>query len=73
MHQTQFSEKIPYVGFTQIQSQIHTQTLVHKKTYILEELVESKGHICMFFLKYHCELNPIERNWYHAKKQANQW
>ena len=42
---------------------------------ILEELVEGKGHIhvCMFFPKYHCELNPIERNWCHAKKQARQY
>ena len=27
---------------------------------ILEEVVRSKGHICLFFPKYHCELNPIE-------------
>ena len=41
---------------------------------ILQELVERKGHIlCMFFPKYHCELNPIERNWCHAKKQARQY
>lgn len=26
----------------------------------------------MFFPKYHCELNPIEKNWCHAKKQARQ-
>ena len=40
---------------------------------ILVELVESECHICMFFPKYHCELNPIERNWCHAKKQVRQY
>ena len=28
----------------------------------------SRGHICLFIPKYHCELNPIERVWGHAKK-----
>lgn len=40
---------------------------------ILEELVESESHICLYFPKYHCELNPIERNRCHAKKQARQY
>ena len=40
---------------------------------ILEELVESESHICLYFPKYHCELNPIERNQCHAKKQARQY
>ena len=33
------------------------------KTYIT-----SKGHRCMFIPKYHCELNPIEREWGHCEK-----
>lgn len=36
----------------------------------VEELIESKGHICLFFPKSHCELNPIERCWCHAKKHT---
>ena len=28
---------------------------------ILEELVESQSHICLFLPRFHCELNPIER------------
>ena len=40
---------------------------------ILEEVVHSRGHICLFFPKYHCELNPIERNWSHAKRVARQY
>ncbi|THU75878.1 hypothetical protein K435DRAFT_706193 [Dendrothele bispora CBS 962.96] len=29
----------------------------------LEELIESRGHICDFYPKYHCELNFIEQYW----------
>ena len=39
----------------------------------LEEVVHSRGHICLFFPKYHCELNPIERNWCNAKRIARQY
>ena len=35
---------------------------------IVEEYIESCGHICLFLPKYHCELNPIERVWCKAKK-----
>ena len=37
---------------------------------LLEEMVEARGHICMFIPKFHCELNPIERVWCHAKKHT---
>ena len=33
----------------------------------LEELIESRGHICDFYPKYHCELNFIEQYWGAAK------
>jgi hypothetical protein len=29
----------------------------------LEELITSRGHICDFYPKYHCELNFIEQYW----------
>ncbi|EIW77797.1 hypothetical protein CONPUDRAFT_62226 [Coniophora puteana RWD-64-598 SS2] len=35
----------------------------------LQELVESRGHICDFYPKYHCELNFIEMYWDAAKFQ----
>ena len=40
---------------------------------LLEGLVRSKGHVCLYLPKYHCELNPIERNWCHAKKTVHKW
>ncbi len=35
---------------------------------LVEELVESRSHICLFYPKFHCELNAIEQCWCHAKK-----
>ena len=35
--------------------------------------MEQRGHICIFFPKFHCELNPIERNWCHAKREARKF
>ena len=40
---------------------------------LLEELVRSQGHVCLYLPKYHCELDPIERNWCHAKKVSRQY
>ena len=37
---------------------------------ILEELVTGRGHMCLFLPRFHCELNPIERCWCHAKKHT---
>ena len=42
---------------------------------LLQELIQHRGHLCYYIPKFHCELNPIERCWCHAKKltraQAN--
>ena len=35
---------------------------------LVEEMVTGRGHMCVFIPKFHCELNPIERCWCHAKK-----
>ncbi len=37
-------------------------------TTLLEDLVHSRGHLCVFYPKYHCELSPIELVWCQAKK-----
>lgn len=37
--------------------------------YQLEEFIASRGHICDFYPKYHCELNFIEQYWGAAKVQ----
>ena len=34
----------------------------------LQEEIEKRGHICIFYPKYHCELNFIEMYWGAAKK-----
>ena len=39
---------------------------VNQKSH-LEELITSRGHICDFYPKYHCELNFIEQYWGAAK------
>ena len=39
---------------------------------IVEEYIESCGHICLFLPKYHCELNPIERVWCIARQRSSQ-
>ena len=35
---------------------------------VLEEYVEQRGHLCLFYPKFHCELSPIERVWCESKK-----
>lgn len=37
----------------------------------VEELILNKGHRVMFIPKFHCELNPIERVWCHAKSYTH--
>lgn len=37
---------------------------------LVEEKVCSRGHMCIFFPKFHCEMNPIERCWCHTKKYS---
>ena len=37
---------------------------------VLETYIQERGHICVYFPKYHCELNPIERVWCQSKKHT---
>jgi hypothetical protein len=34
---------------------------------MLQQLIESRGHVCLFLPKFHCELNPSEMVWGYAK------
>ena len=36
----------------------------------LVEIIENASHVCIFFLKFHCELNFIERYWGAAKQHT---
>src|SRR2546429_8317293 len=38
----------------------------------IEELIENSGHKCIFFPKFHCELNFIERYWGAAKRYSRE-
>ena len=33
----------------------------------VQEVIEARGHICVFLTKFHCEFNPIELHWCLAK------
>lgn len=34
---------------------------------LIQHYIESRGHVCLFLPKFHCELNPIEMLWGYAK------
>ena len=38
----------------------------------IEELIENARHKCIFFPKFHCELNFIERYWRAAKRHLRE-
>ena len=37
---------------------------------ILEDYIERRGHRCVFYPKFHCELSPIERVWCQSKRHT---
>ena len=39
---------------------------------IIAQLIEDRGHKCIFLPKFHCELNPIEMYWGYAKARFRQ-
>ena len=41
----------------------------YEKTKV-ESKISARGHRCVFIPKYHCEVNPIERVWGHAKQYS---
>ena len=51
-----------------LREELNTFEDFKNKVTILQERVEGRGHLCLFFPQFHCELNAIERCWCHAKK-----
>ena len=37
---------------------------------LLQQEVQSRGHLCIYLPKFHCELNSIEHCWCYAKKHT---
>jgi hypothetical protein len=46
---------------------LYTQPNFMSQKPLLQEYIESRGHLCDFYPKYHCELNFIEQYWGAAK------
>jgi hypothetical protein len=46
---------------------LYTQPNFMSQKPLLQEYIESRGHLCNFYPKYHCELNFIEQYWGAAK------
>jgi hypothetical protein len=34
---------------------------------MIQHFLEARGHVCIFYPKFHCELNPIEMLWGYGK------
>ena len=34
---------------------------------LVQSIIESAGHVCLFLSRFHCELNPIEMLWGYGK------
>jgi len=37
---------------------------------LIQTIIENAGHVCLFLLCFHCELNAIEMLWGYAKHRA---
>jgi hypothetical protein len=46
---------------------LYTQPDFKSQKPLLQEYIESRGHLCDYYPKYHCELNFIEQYWGAAK------
>jgi len=48
---------------------LYNQADFQEQKSLLQELYEDAGHLCLYYLKFHCELNFIEQYWGYAKYQ----
>ncbi len=53
-----------------LRSALKTHPDFKEQKTLLEEFVEGRGHLCLYYPKFHCELSPIERVWCHSKKHT---
>ena len=53
-----------------MRDKLKTFTDFQQQKTLLEEYVQERGHICVFYPKFHCELSPIERVWCQSKKHT---
>ncbi len=53
-----------------LKSALKTHPDFQEQKPLLEEFVGGRGHICVYYPKFHCELSPIERVWCHSKKHT---
>lgn len=53
-----------------MRNKLKTFTDFQRQKTILEQYIESRGHICLYYPKFHCELSPIERVWCQSKKHT---
>lgn len=51
---------------------LHAQPDFKGQKTLVQEVIESAGHLCIFLPKYHCELNFIEFFWGAVKKYLRQ-
>jgi hypothetical protein len=56
-------EKKKYPRKSDLQQKLSECDDFRLQTGRVEELITSRGHMCIFYPKYHCELSPIERFW----------
>ena len=50
--------------YMNVRSKLNSFPDFSKHKCILENYIETRGHICFYYPKYHCELSPIERVWF---------
>ena len=59
-----------YMRASDMRDKLKTFTDFQQQKTLLEEYIELRGHICVFYPKFHCELSPIERVWCQSKKHT---
>src|SRR6185312_17378378 len=64
-------DKVDDINRTHGESFHYSRDFLSQKS-TLEEAILEAGHRCIFYPKFHCELNYIERYWGAAKRYARE-